>query len=334
MATDVRSYFRSLQRGLHLDPLQETDILREIQSHVEERALELQEQGVPPEDALREALRDLGDPEDIAQGMYRTHARSSWRDAALASLPHILFSLFFALHLWSRVAWILLGFIAITLVSVRGWKRTRSSWIYPWLGYCLAAPVAVWFIAFLALGYGLWSFLTHGSVPFPAQLYLGMFLYLPLSLWAVAAIVVRVIRRDWLLATLMVLPFPFITTWLVFLQDQGGFLANNTKRLQDTDASTALGFLALALTTAIFCRLSQRLLRVGLLIIAAPVILALVLVSYQGGPNPFGMLMVSIVSLIFLLSPALLESKMTSKEEAREQREGRGLPGEQADQTI
>ena len=73
MSADLKLYLNSLKRALHLDPRQETEILREIQGHVEERSQELQEQGMSRDDSMEEALRSLGNPHDIAQGLYLIH---------------------------------------------------------------------------------------------------------------------------------------------------------------------------------------------------------------------------------------------------------------------
>ena len=334
MSTDLKVYLNSLKRALHLDPRQEREILWEIQSHVQERAQELQDQGMSADDSMEEALRDMGNPHDIAQGMYTTHSRTSWGDAALASAPHILAALYFSLHLWSSLVWVVLGYAAILFIVVGGWRSGRPTWVYPWLGYSLAAPVAVWFFAFLALASGVWSLLTHGSMPLPILAYVGMLIYLSLSLWSVAAVVVRVIRRDWILASLMALPFPFIATWLVFLQGHGGFTAYRTEQFQETDVYTALGLLALAVTTAIFCRMTQRMLRIGLLLVAIPVVFALVYFGYQSEAGPLGLVVMSAICLAFLLSPYFLESKIDYEDEWQDSADVGILPGEQADHAV
>lgn len=310
MTTEVRVYLKSLKRALHLDPRREREILLEIQSHVQDRALELQEQGMSPDASMEEALRSLGNPYEIAEGMYNTHSRTSWSDAALASLPHIIAALYFALHLWSSLAWIAIGYSAILLVAVLGWRNGRPGWVYSWVGYSMAAPVAVWFFAFMALGSGVWSFMAHGSLPLHPLLYLGILIYIPLALWIDAAVLIRVIKTDWILASLMALPFPFIATWLVFLQGHGGILAYRTAQFQETDGYTALGLLALAVTTAVFCRLRQRLLKMALVLIAIPVVFALVYFGYQSEAGPLALLAMSSICLAFLLSPYFLESKV------------------------
>ena len=334
MSADVKVYLNSLKRALHLDPRQETEILREIRSHVEERAQELQDQGMSEDASMEKALLDMGNPRDIAQGMYTTHSRTSWGDTAMACVPHILAALYFSLHLWSSLVWVALGYAAILLISVRGWRSGRPNWVYPWLGYSMAAPVAVWFFAFLTLAYGAWSLVTQGSMPLHVLAYVGIVIYLPLSLSIVSAIVVRVIRRDWILASLMALPFPFIATWLVFLQGHGGVLAYHTKHFQETDVYTALGLLALAVTTAIFCRMAQRMLRIGLLLIAIPVVFALVWFGYQSEASPLSLVAMSAVCLAFLLSPYFLESKIEYEDEWQEPADVGILPGEQADHAV
>ena len=315
MTAEVGVYLKSLKRALHLDPRREREILLEIQSHVQDRAQELQDQGMSADASMEEALRSLGSPNDIAEGMYNTHSQTSWGDAALASVPHILTALYFSLHLWSNLVWIVVGYAAILMITVGAWRSGRPGWMYPWLGYSMAAPVAVWFFSFMALATGVWSLLAHGTLPLPALAYLGILIYIPLALWLVAAVVVRVIRTDWILASLMGLPFPFIATWLVFLQGHGGILAYRTAQFQETDGYTAMGLLALAATSAIFCRMRQRLLKMSLLLIAIPVVFALVYFGYQSEAGPLGLIAMSSICLAFLLSPFFLESRIDYDDE-------------------
>ncbi len=334
MSADLKVYLNSLKRALHLDPRQETEILREIQCHVEDRAQEMQDGGMSPDDSMEEAIRSLGNPRDLAQGMYASHSRASLGDTALASAPHVITALYFSLHLWASFLWVAIGYAAILSIGVWGWRSGRPNWAYPWLGYSLALPVAVWFFAFLALAYGAWSLVTIGSMPLPVLVYLGIIVYLPLSLSIVSSVVVRVIRRDWILASLMALPFPFIGAWLVFLQGQGGFPAYYTRHFQDTDVYTAMGLLALAVTTAIFCRMTQRMLRIGLLLIAIPVVFALVWFSYQSEASPLSLVAMSVVCLAFLLSPYFLESRLDYDDEWQGAADTGILPGERPDHAV
>ena len=315
MTAEVRVYFKNLKKALHLDPRREKEILLEIQSHVLDRAQELQEQGMSADASTEEALRELGNPYDIAEGMYNTHSRSNMGDAALAAVPHIVTALYFSLHLWSNLAWIALGYAAILLIAVAGWRSGRPVWAYSWVGYSMAAPVAIWFFAFMALGTGLWSYLAHGTLPLHPLAYMGILVYIPLALWIVAAIVVRVVRTDWILASLMGLPFPFIATWLVFLQGHGGIFAYRTAQFQETDGYTAMGLLSLAITTAIFCLMRRRLPKVGLLLIAIPVVFGLVYFGYQSEAGPLGLIAMSAICVAFLVSPYLLESRISSDDE-------------------
>ncbi len=334
MSTDLKVYLNSLKRAMHLDPRQETEILREIQCHVEDRAQELQDQGMSKDDSMEEAIRSLGNPRDLAQGMYTSHSRASLGDTALASAPHIVAALYFSLHLWSSFVWVAIGYAAILSIGVWGWRSGRPNWAYPWVGYSLALPVAVWFFAFVALANGAWSLLTQGSTPLPILVYAGIAIYLPLSLCIASSVVVRVIRRDWILASLVALPFPFIGAWLVFLQGHGGFPAYYTRQFQETDMYTAMGLLALAVTTAIFCLMRQRVLRIGLLLIAIPVIFALVWFGYQSGASPLSLVAMSVVCLAFLLSPYFLESKIEYEDEWQGGADTGILPGEQADHAV
>ena len=315
MTSEVRVYLKNLKKSLHLGPRKEKEILREIQCHVEDRALELQEQGMSEDASMEEALRGLGSPNAIAEGMYNTHCRTSWGDAALASVPHLITAIYFSLHLWSNLAWVVLGYAVILAIAVGGWRSGRPVWAYPWVGYSMAAPVAIWFFAFMALVTGAWSLMTDGTLPLHPLAYVGILIYIPLALPIMSAVLVRVVRTDWIFASLMGLPFPFIATWLVFLQGRGGMLAYQTEQFQMTDSYTSMGLLALAVTTAIFCRMRQRLPKLSLLLIAIPVVFALVYLSYRSEAGPLGLIGMSAICVGFLLSPYLLESRIDSDDE-------------------
>ena len=43
---ELRAYLNELDQALHLDPRERTEIIAEIHGHVDERALELEDQGL------------------------------------------------------------------------------------------------------------------------------------------------------------------------------------------------------------------------------------------------------------------------------------------------
>ena len=102
MPGPINNYLNALARRLHLDPQNEREILEELQAHIEDKAAELEAQGLDRETALNCAVEEMGAPRTLASRMYAVHSTGVWRDVALAMLPHFLLAALFALHLWSH----------------------------------------------------------------------------------------------------------------------------------------------------------------------------------------------------------------------------------------
>ncbi len=314
MASDDTTYLNSLAKRLHLDPSEEHDILLELRAHLEEKAAELQAQGADPETARARAVEGMGRPDAVASRMYAIHSPGVWRDVALAVVPHFLLAALFALHLWSHYFLVTLLLLGIALVTWRNWRAGHpSKWSYTWMGYTLAAPALSWLLSLIALGYGAWTLVTTGHLPFNTVLFFLLIGYVPISMWIVFNVVSKIARRDWLLVSLTALPFPFLTSWVLFLNWQGGLWADHAERMQQSDTARAFIFLALAVTTAVFLKVGPRMLRIGLLALTTFI---LIIVSALSLPVDFGFLavmMMIVASLAFLLSPAVLESQWAQR---------------------
>ena len=309
MSALTHRYFAALCRQLHLEPRAQNEIVYELQSHVEEKTRELIEAGVSSEEALDHALNGLGPSGSVANEFYAVHSRVSWHHTALAVLPHILISLMFALHLWSTPLWVVLMLVVAVAISAFGWRMGPPKWTYPWLGYCLVAPVVSWGLAMSAVGYGAWGVLSKGSLPLSIPIYVASFLYIALSLWVVIKIVSRVARPDWVMASITVLPIPFLAYWFFYFYNASETLTSSAQPLHEVDSSAAIVFLVLAAATALFFRVGRRVVRVALLVITAPSMIILAWLSYQSGPGYVAVFLFSTISLLVLLSPALLDIK-------------------------
>ena len=310
MAGEHSEYLDSLAQRLHLEPSEEQDILLELEGHLEDKAAELESQGMDRQTALQLAVQEMGAPEPVADGMYKVHSPVVWRDMALATVPHFLLAALFALHLWSHYFLVALLAIGIALVTWRNWRAGNpSKWSYSWMGYSLAAPILSWLLSLIALGYGGWTLVTTGSLPFNVILFVLLIGYVPFSFWIVFGVVRKVIRRDWLLASLTALPFPFLTSWVLFLNWQGGLWTDHGERFESSDTARAFIFLALAVTTAIFLRIGPRLIRIGLLTITTAILVVITVASLPVSLGVVAVLMMIVASVVFLLSPAVLESQ-------------------------
>ena len=306
----INNYLNTLARRLHLDPHDEREILEELQAHIEDKAAELEAQGVDRETALACAVKDMGAPRTLASRMYAVHSTGVWRDVLLATLPHFLLAALFALHLWSHYFLVTLVLLGIAFVTWRNWRAGHpSKWSYTWMGYTLAAPAISWLLSLMALGYGAWTLFTTGKLPFNTVLFFLLVGYVPFSMWIVFNVVSKIAKRDWLLVSLTALPFPFLTSWVLFLNWSGGLWSDHAERMQQSDTARAFIFLALAVTTAVFLKVGPRLLRIGLLTVITSILIIITALSL---PVDLGFVAVGLMilaSVAFLLSPAMLEAQ-------------------------
>jgi hypothetical protein len=311
MVVEFTDYIHSLARRLHLEPSEEQDIILELEGHLEDKAADLEARGLDRDVALRIAVHEMGAPELVASGMYKVHSPGVWRDVMLATIPHFLLAALFALHLWSQYFLVALILIGMALVTWRNWRAGNpSKWSYSWMGYTLVAPTLSWLLSLITLAYGGWTLVTTGNLPFNVILFVLLIGYVPFSMWIVFGAVRKVMRRDWLLASLTALPFPFLTSWVLFLNWQGGLWSDHAERMESTDTARALIFLALAITTAVFLKIGPRLIRIGLLTLITAILVAITAASPPVSLSALAILLIIIASVVFLLSPAMLESRL------------------------
>ena len=324
MAAEFSEYIHAVARRLHLEPSQEREISLELEAHLEDKAAELQVQGLDEQAANDLAVREMGSGVTVAKGMYEVHSPGVWRDVLLATVPHFLLAALFALHLWSHYFLVALIIIGITLVTWKNWRAGNpSKWSYPWMGYTLAAPIISWLLALLTLGYGVWTLVTTGELPFNVGLLLLLIAYIPFSMWIIRSVVSKVVRRDWLFASLTALPFPFLTSWVLFLNWQGGLWTDRGDSMQETDTARALIFLALALTTAVFLKVGARLVRIGLLTVATVILVVITAASFPVSLGVLTVLLMIAASGALLLGPAMLDPQRRGGDH-QNQHEGSG----------
>lgn len=308
MTSLARRYLSDVARHLHLAPTDQDHILTEIRDHIEDSARELMDEGLPSDAAISYAIDGLGRPQSLAEQMYTVHTQGSWYHTALAVLPHICLSVLFAFGLWATPGWLVILLGASVVISALGWKKGRPNWTHPWLGYTLIAPIVSWGLAMTAVGYGAWEVITQGTLPLGSGIYLASFVYIAISLWVVIRILSKVAQHDWVMASVTVLPIPFLVYWFVFFYQEQLLIATQAGRpIQGVETSAAIVFLILAATTALFFRISRRVARVGLLAISAPSTFVLAWLSYQRGPGYMAIFVVSAVTLAIVLAPALYD---------------------------
>jgi len=294
MTTALSHYLNSVRDNLRLDPLSEREVINELETHIEDELQELEEAGLSEEEAASTCVRLLGSAKLVAHQIYEAHSQGTWRQTLLASMPHLLFGLIFALNWWQGISWLLVMLILTLGTVVYGWWRGKPTWLFPWLGYSLV-PVAVAGLLLLYLPKG-WS-------------WLAILLYIPLAAWLVYAITVQTIQKDWLYGSLMLLPVPIIIGWFIAVGLEGRFPEFSLERLHDFASWVGLSFLALGVSVAIFIRLRQRWLKVAILVMSGLLTLTLV-AGYAWSQLGLHSFLVLLLMLSIFLIPALLERRI------------------------
>ena len=287
------SYTDRLKGYLRLEPTIENDVVRELRAHIEDKSHELIESGLPEEEATSTAAKLMGSPQIVARQIYEVYSQGSWRQAFFAALPHLLVAALFALHCWQNTLWLIGILVAATCSVIYGWCHGKPAWLFPWLGYCLIPVISVGIL--LIYLPGRWTWFAAAA-------------YVPLALVVIFAVTKQTIRKDWLFASLMLLPVPIVLGWLAVIELEGKTLWH--EQLYEFAPLIALSFAVLALTVATFIRIRQRWAKVGALLILEMLILVIVGVGGKSTIDLGGWLLLVLLAILLLLGPALLERKI------------------------
>ena len=295
MVTELNHYLDSVRDNLRLDLSSEREVTSELETHIDDRLHELRQAGLSEEEAANTCVELLGSAKLVARQIYEAHSQGTWRQALLASMPHLLFGLLFALNWWQGISWLLVMLVLVLSMAVYGWWHGKPAWLFPWLGYSLL-PVVVAGLLLLYLPKG-WS-------------WVAILLYIPLALWLLYRLTVQTIKRDWLYSSLMLFPVPIILGWFLAVQLEGRFPEFSVERLHDLAPWIGLSFLALAITAATFIRLRQRRLKVAVLFISGLITLIMAACYAEGRLGLSTFLVLILILLSLFLTPALLERKI------------------------
>ncbi len=298
MTTELAQYLRDVRENLRLELSHEREVIDELETHIEDTLEGMAESGLSEEEATRECISLLGSARLVARQLYEAHSQGNWRQTLLASTPHLLFGLSFALNWWQRIGWLSLLLVLVLATAIYGWWRGKPAWVFSWLGYSLLPVLAVGLL--LVYLPGVWSLL---AIP----------IYFPLALWWVYQIVARTTRRDWLLASLMLLPLPIMAGWFLVVASDGIFDAHIIWRIYDFAPSIGLTFLAMGFSIATFIRLRQRRLRIASLILSGLLTLAMVGYTSEGRLTLPEFLVLLVVTWVLFLVPPLLERTMRDR---------------------
>jgi len=307
MTPELIQYLESIRGSAKLSSSDETGVMSELQTHIEDRLQELTDAGLTEEEAIATCLGQMGNTKLIARRIYEAYSQGSWKQVFLASMPHLLFGLLFVLNWWHYPGWLAIVLLLVLATTVYGWWHGKPAWLFSWLGYSLLPVLAVgMLLLYLPKG---WSLL---ALP----------VYFPLAIWWLFRIIVQTTRRDWLFSTLMLLPLPIIIGWFLAISSSGRFTEYSLQRVYYFAPWIGLSFLILAVTIAAFIRLRQRWLRVCLLAVSGLFTLTLVVYYSTGKLNTLTFLGLILVMWGLFLAPPLLERYLVKRERLVTRRKG------------
>lgn len=307
MINGVRECLNAVRVQLRLDPSSESEILSELYTHIEDRVEELRACGLTEQEAVRVASTEFGPSGGVARELHEAHSATNWMQALMAALPHVLFGLLFAFRQWTNAFWLSIIVISVLGVVAYGWRHDKPTWFFAWLGYALT-PMLV--VGLLLVDRALGAAFPGGAWWWWAC----TVAYFSVVAAAYGIILAHTWKRDWLLGSLSVLPVLAVVGWVATDRWNGG-LAPPEGGLLGIEPWVALSFLALAGIVIIFTRLRRRLLKVGVLLVAAQVVLTMMAFSAGRGMNVATLAGTAIASLVLVLAPALLDRRLSSGQE-------------------
>ncbi|MBI4236076.1 MAG: hypothetical protein HY688_01800 [Chloroflexi bacterium] len=304
MQPSLVPYLDTLRAHLRLGTSARTGIVRELATHLEDSTQELMDNGLSREEAATEAARRFGNPRTIAAALSLVHNQGTWPEVALSALPHLLVALLFATHRWLQLEWLGLAVVLAAGVSAVGWIRGRPQWVYAWLGYALFPFLLAGAVSMVTLGQAAWSIVARGYTPTsPLSWAIGLglsFLGVVLGCY----LLVWISRRDWLHASLLVLPIPALSVSLLAL-DRGTYA-----HLEQADVQTALLFVLVAGVVAMAVRVGDRLLKAAFLAVSLPLGFLLISGALDADPRVTLAVVLSLPALLLVLSPLLFSLGM------------------------
>jgi hypothetical protein len=308
MLPKLKQYLTRVKSCSMLDPTAESEIVRELQTHFEDEVGDLCQAGFSTTEAVDVATKRFGTPEALGRQIYEVYSKGTWSQALLAAIPHFLLVITFYFHLWRNSFWLLSTALVVVAVTLYAWRHGRPSWFYSWVGYSLLTLFVIVFLVLLAIGQSLSRFALGSGMQ-----WVVIAAYVPVALCLLGYAVICVVRRDWLLASFMLLPFPAIIVWLFALQQGSGLAAFGKGGVPGGDHGVAFTFLALGSAAGTFIRFRQRLLKTAVLAIATLFVLAMIWRFAESNLNPAISLFVSFCFIVFLLSPCLLQNRVVHR---------------------
>ncbi len=261
MTPELAEYLETIRRDAKLEQFEESAVISELEAHIEDAVEGFVEAGYTREEAVQTCIKNMGGGKMISRLIYEAHSQGSWRQALLASAPHMVFGLLFALNWWQHPGWLTMVLLITLAFTAYGWIHGRPNWIFSWLGISLL-PVLACGVALLYLP-KIWSLAA-------------LLVYFPLAAWWLFRIVVETTKRDWIFASMALVPLPIIGGWFMAIVPDLSLSEATLERVSIYAPWIGLSFFTLALTIAVIIRLRQRSLRITMMVISGVATLSLV----------------------------------------------------------
>jgi hypothetical protein len=140
MTLELSHYLENIRHNSKLGHSDESEVISEIEAHIEDRLQELKESGLSEEEAINTCLGQMGSAGLVAHRIYEAYSQGSWKQVLLASTPHLLFGLMFVLNWWQHIGWLSLMLLLVLGTAIYGWWHGKPTWVFSWLGYCRPPP--------------------------------------------------------------------------------------------------------------------------------------------------------------------------------------------------
>lgn len=303
MSPEVTAYLRRLRDQLRLDPRVEAEIVRELHDHLEDQANEFVQAGIPERQAWSQGLARFGRAESIAHSIRGAHLEASWTDTFFGGAAFLLPGALIGGGLWRNPFAVLAAAICVFAVVAVGLRQGRPLWFYPWVAIALIPPFIAGYIAFVFLSHQVMDLDAARSTAALVEIICAG-LYFPVAGLGLATLILLVVRRDWLDASLMLAAIPPMLAWLVEVRALQG-LANAQAQLHDLSTLIGSVYLGIAVAVVAFLRGQRRPRKVAALLIASVVLVSASSVAAGAGVLSFVLIRRTSLLLIFLLSPAL-----------------------------
>lgn len=146
MNEDLERYLREVASQLSVDPTTEREILREIRAHLEEAAVELQEEGLGAQESLELAVDNFGEARAVGRMLGCLHSDSA-NQAVLAAFLPVVMALTFK--------WILLPLLS----ALAHWQGNPTPFVFACLALLALLVPGLTFRQW-RYGYAVWAFFS------------------------------------------------------------------------------------------------------------------------------------------------------------------------------